>query len=189
MNRYSTTGDVAGGLRVEGTRRISYGAGTMHNHDVTDELAARSDDLRSLLRQAVRHTARALLDTVPPAERNAAESQFLRDCAREEGRRDLSDVTLARLLVIQGRADSVSHALSEELRAIEARMAASVSCATEASDAEDESNYPLNMAQKLAERERTPTRWAQVVELARRQLNATRRLIDAASVRAFGKIA
>lgn len=161
----------------------------MHNHDVTDDMAARSGDLRSLLRQAVRRTARALLDAVPSTERSTAESQFLRDCAREEGRRDLSDVTLARLLVIQGRADSVPHTLSEELRAIEARLSSEPPCATEASDAEDESNYPLNMAQKLAERERTPTRWMQVVELARRQLCATRRLIDAASVRAFGKIA
>ena len=97
--------------------------------------------------------------------------------------RALSIDGLETLVDLAGRADNPM-VLEETLRsAVLRRLAApKVICAFEASELEQEANHPLNIAQLLAAREKSPIRWTQVLETARQQLFATRRLIDAAVI-------
>ena len=136
--------------------------------------------LDALFRLAVQRMARELTDVLPRDVRGDADSYFLADCIK--GRRAPTDTTLGRLLRIQARADAHErHIVSNALREVEGRLApATAICAHEASERETDVNGSLNMAQQLAAKEDTPTRWQQVIEYARHQLEATQRLIDAA---------
>lgn len=146
------------------------------NHDDSREVATarRKADVEEILRQAVGRFARELQVRVPPAKRSEAQGQLLRDCLRKDNRRSATPDTLAALFTIAAQCDEPIHALSAAFFEIEVLMCNAVPvCATEASDAEDESNHPLNVAQKLYERERSEVRAVGVVEAAHQQLAKT----------------
>lgn len=145
-----------------------------------DESTGADRSLDALLRLAVQKMARELTDVLPRDVRGDADSYFLKDCIA--GKRAPSDATLGRLLRIQARAEAHErHIVSNALREVEGRLApATPLCAHEASERETGVNGSLNEAQMLAAKEDTATRWQQVVQYAKAQLEATQRLIDAA---------
>ena len=146
--------------------------------DVAEPKVGQSLD--DLLRESVQKMARELTDVMPREIRGTEDSYFLQDCIK--GKRAPSDVTLGRLLRIQARADAHErHIVSSALREVEGRLAPALPiCAHEASEIETDVNGALNMAQQLAAKEDTATRWQAVVQYAKAQLEATQRLIDAA---------
>jgi hypothetical protein len=174
----SLTGGVAGGDRVDGTTQTFHFQPPMSN--LSNDVSGVEHSLDALLRLAVQKMARELTDVLPRDVRGDADSYFLADCVK--GKRAPSDTTLGRLLRIQARAEAHErHIVSSALREVEGRLApAAPICAHEASERETHVNGRLDEAQMLAAKEDTPTRWQQVVEYARHQLEATQRLIDAA---------
>lgn len=138
----------------------------------------RDGELALLLRMAVQVVARHLMVAVAPSRRSTAETYFLRDCIRD--RRKASSETLSQLLDIQSRAEA-PHYLSEQFRMIEAQLLPSKPvCIHEVSEAEQESNAALDMAQLLFAKERSPVRAVQVAETGTQQLYRTRALVDQA---------
>ena len=146
-----------------------------HNAQQNVDTTERAAELAQLLRSAMNYSARQILVALPPAKRSQSESMFLQDCARD--RRAVSDENLATLLVLQGRADV--HALSENIRALEVRCAASQPrCVFDASEQEQAANEALNLAQLKAHREKTRTAWEAAREYVQRQIDASRVLLD-----------
>lgn len=174
-----------------GARRILFASTTMSNQDVTDSLAAWRTDLASLVNLALVRTGAKLnaalhykRGLLPPTDR-----QFVHDLAG--GKRVATTETVATTLRVEAHVAALlgtpNTILSDEIRALEIHLTPPLDlCAPEVSDAEDDSNYPLDRAQKMAEREPTPTRWLHVWELCREQMYHTRRLMDAAALKAFG---
>jgi hypothetical protein len=169
---------AGGGSRQVITQRINYELPMSAN--LSNDVSGVEHSLDALLRLAVQKMARELTDVLPRDVRGDADSYFLADCVK--GKRAPSDVTLGRLLRIQARAEAHErHIVSSALREVEGRLApAAPICAHEASERETHVNGRLDEAQMLAAKEDTPTRWQQVIEYARHQLEATQRLIDAA---------
>lgn len=149
---------------------------TMSSNQITDNFSQRTEERAKMVRKAIVCVGKQLLVTVPPSKRTAAESQLLYDCSR--GRRPASDETLAGLMAIQDRIGG--HALSDELRGLESAVTVPV-CALEANEQEHEPDAALDMAQLKAAREQTPARWRAVWELCQRQIDALRKLADAAA--------
>ena len=178
MSRNNSGSAIGGGARGESMSPTQPSMFSVRYPTDGDSGADRSLD--ALLRLAVQRMARELTDVLPRETRGTEDSYFLQDCIK--GKRAPSDVTLGRLLRIQARADAHErHIVSSALREVEGRLApAPLLCAHEASERETDVNGALNMAQQLAAKEDTATRWQAVIEFARHQLEATQRLIDAA---------
>lgn len=171
------TGEVAGGALGRMTR-ISYPAPSMHNHNDTSPVA-RTEELTNLLRLSIVSTGKQLLlETIP--DRTESERNFLNDCAR--GRRVVSDETVRQLMAIQRRVDGCRHLFSEAMRGMELGLVpVAAECALDVSEQEQPIDAALDMAQIQAARDMaSPARWQQVVDLGRRQIEVTRRLVDAA---------
>lgn len=150
------------------------------NQNNTPSLAVRRAEFEAMLQAAVEVTAGQIKTDLPPSLRSADESQFIFDCAR--GRRAASRETLAMLLALQARGESrTRHLLSDSIRLVEAKTAPSPICVFEASEREEATNGPLNIAQQVAAKEKSPTRWAQVRDFALVQVHATLQLVDAAA--------
>lgn len=168
-----------GGAR-EPMTRINYQPMLSINNTKPVQLA-KADELAALLRGAVPDIAREILLNLPHAMRTAEESQFLSDCVA--GKRNVTPRVMARLVDLQTRGDAhIHYLLSTTIETIEARAAGKIICAFEASEFEQETNGPLNMAQLLAAREKTPVRWGQVRDTAKHQLVATKNLMVAADL-------
>lgn len=172
------TGEVAGGALGRMTR-ISYPAPSMHNHNDTSTVA-RTEELTNLLRLSIVATGKQLLLLDIP-DRSESERNFLNDCAR--GRRAVSDETVRQVMAIQRRVESARHLFSESMRAIELGIAPiSTECALDVSENEHGPDAELDKAQlQVARDEQSVTRWQQVREAGLRQMNALRRLVDAAN--------
>lgn len=93
----------------------------------------------------------------------------------------LSIAGLDLLVGIAARADKPMVIEDTIRRAIIDRLAApQPPCPFDASESEQQVNEPLNLAQLVAHREKSPTRWIQVAELASEQERASRVLKEAA---------
>lgn len=174
------TGTDAGGERAGSIGRgTSHRIGYVLNHNDTD-FAARREEVLNLVRSAMGVVARQLLVAVPPSHRSKSETDFLQDVARD--RRAASPETLGAILAVQRRAD-YPHLFSEAVRGVELGLApVAPLCPFEASEAEQQANAPLDLAQLIAAKDKSRTRWEAVRDYAAKQLHATRRLLDAASL-------
>lgn len=109
-------------------------------------------------------------------------------CKEVKRLRSLSVHGLKVLVRLAARSDK-PFILEETMRAaVLAEMVnPTLPCVFEASESEQASNEPLNLAQLLAHKEKTPIRWTQVAETGMPQYHATRVLIDVAWQQAWSK--
>lgn len=162
--------------------RINYQTTMPFNHAEAVRMA-RVDELQDMLDAAVPDMAREIQLNLHHSLRTKDESQFLADCVA--GKRMASPRVMSRLLDLQTRgAVAVHHLLSGAIERVELVAVAGTLCAFEASEYEEQTNGPLNIAQQLAMKEKTPVRWLQVAECGTRQVVATKRLVAAASLQA-----
>lgn len=146
------------------------------------ESALNRRDIEQRIRQAVSRAARQLMLSVPPNQRTPEQTTWLNDRLRKDAgeRYGCTEDALVMVFEIARQSNEPCHALSSVFHELEVEMAAATPlCPTEASDAEDEANHPLNVAQKLWERERTPVRAVGVVEAAMQQLHKTQAILRA----------
>ena len=142
--------------------------------DVTDSAPQRHAEVKALMMGC----AQVLLNDLHPSNRSKQETELLKKV--RDGRYEFA--TLSTLFDLSRRAGQPL-CIPEALTGHQLRLVASDAPAfCDAQDEERASNHLLDDVQTLAEREKTPTRLRQVIEFATRQMEATRRLLNAAHV-------
>lgn len=178
MNRTRNNG-VGGGLEfsVGRMKQPSHMPAPIVYQPVAPSLEARRKEFDEMFSEAVA--------SLRPFALTESEARVVDDAARLKS---LSPRGLKVLVQIAARSDR-PFILEETIRtAVVSAIASPAPCVDEANERETESNHPLNVAQLLWERERTPVRAVGVVEAARQQIHATRVLADVFALRAFGRV-